>query len=99
MNERIKELAEQAKKYARDYVAECKHYGHYIEYNEYELQFEQKFAELIKQAIYDQVKEELVSDEDIDKCSPLEKEYLKGNNGGVVDALFVIKNFGKDVEL
>ena len=47
MNERIRELAEQARKYARDYVAECKHYGHYMEHNEYELRFEEKFAELI----------------------------------------------------
>ena len=49
MNERIRELAEQARKYARDYVAECKHYGHYMEHNEYELRFEEKFAELIVQ--------------------------------------------------
>ena len=47
MNERIRELAEQARKYARDYVAECKHYGYYMEHNEYELRFEGKFAELI----------------------------------------------------
>ena len=47
MNERIKELAEQARKYARDYVADCKHYGYYMEHNEYELRFEEKFAELI----------------------------------------------------
>jgi hypothetical protein len=47
MNERIKELAEQAREYARDYVAECKHYGYYMEHNEYELRFEEKFAELI----------------------------------------------------
>jgi len=47
MNERILEIAEQARKYARDYVAECKHYGHYMEHNEYELRFEEKFAELI----------------------------------------------------
>lgn len=47
MNERIKELVEQARKYARDYVAECKHYGHYMEQNEYELRFEEKLAVLI----------------------------------------------------
>ena len=47
MNERIRELTEQARKYARDYVAECKHYGHYMEHNEYDLRFEEKFAELI----------------------------------------------------
>jgi hypothetical protein len=47
MNERITPLAEQARKYARDYVADCKHYGYYMEHNEYDLQFEKKFAELI----------------------------------------------------
>ena len=47
MNERIKKLVEQARKYARDYVTECKHYAHYMEHNEYELRFEEKFAELI----------------------------------------------------
>ena len=47
MNERIKELADQARKYARDYVADCKHYGHYMEHNELDVRFEEKFAELI----------------------------------------------------
>jgi hypothetical protein len=47
MNERIQQLAEQARKYARDYVADCKHYGHYMEHNELEVKFEEKFAELI----------------------------------------------------
>ena len=47
MNERIKALAVQAKEYARSHVADCRRFGHYMEYNEYELRFEQKFAELI----------------------------------------------------
>jgi hypothetical protein len=47
MNERIKLLAEQARTYARDYVADCKHYGYYMEHNELEVKFEEKFAELI----------------------------------------------------
>jgi hypothetical protein len=47
VNERIQQLVEQARKYARDYVADCKHYGHYIEHNELEVKFEEKFAELI----------------------------------------------------
>ncbi len=47
MNERIKLLAEQARTYARDYVAECKHHGYYMEHNELEVKFEEKFAELI----------------------------------------------------
>jgi hypothetical protein len=47
MNERIRELAEQAREYASDYVADSKHYGYYMEHNELEIKFEEKFAELI----------------------------------------------------
>jgi hypothetical protein len=47
MNDRIKELSSQARDYAREYVADCKQYGYYMEHNEYDLQFEAKFAELI----------------------------------------------------
>jgi hypothetical protein len=47
MNERIQELAVQAKEYARSHVADCRRFGYYMEYNEYELRFEKKFAELI----------------------------------------------------
>jgi hypothetical protein len=47
MNERIKELSSRARDYAREYVADCKQYGYYMEHNEYDLQFEAKFAELI----------------------------------------------------
>jgi len=49
MNERIKELVEQAKDYAQKHVAECKHYGYYMEHNEYDIRFAEKFAELIVQ--------------------------------------------------
>ena len=47
MNKRIRELAEQADEYAKKYVAECKHYGYQMEYNEFQTRFEEKFAELI----------------------------------------------------
>lgn len=47
MNTLIQELASQAHEYARSYVAECKHYGYYMEHNELEQRFEQKFAELL----------------------------------------------------
>jgi hypothetical protein len=47
MNERIRELAVQAKEYACSHVADCRRFGYYMEYNEYELRFEKKFAELI----------------------------------------------------
>ena len=56
MNERIDELVTQARKYARDYVADCKHYGHYMEHNELEVKFEEKFAELIVRECADFIK-------------------------------------------
>jgi len=43
----IQELSEQAKKYARSHVADCERYGYYMEDNEFQLRFEEKFAELI----------------------------------------------------
>jgi hypothetical protein len=59
----------------------------------------EKFAELLKQAIYDQVKQELIDDADIDATTdPLAREYLKGCNGGTVDALCHIQNFGVDID-
>jgi hypothetical protein len=59
----------------------------------------QKFFELIKEAIYDQVNEELIPDELINiEPDSLQREYLKGCNGGTVDALIHIKNFGVDIE-
>ena len=47
MSKRIEQLAEQARDYARSHVNDCKHYGYHMEYNEFDLQFEKKFAELI----------------------------------------------------
>jgi len=80
MNERIKELALQAG--AQGIVNRD-----FIDV--------EKFAELLKQAIYDQVKQELIDDADIDATAdPLAREYLKGCNGGTVDALCHIQNFG-----
>lgn len=46
-NERIQELVGQAGDHAREYVANCKRYGYYMEHNEYDLQFREKLAELI----------------------------------------------------
>ena len=47
MNERVKSLVEQARKYARDYVADCKQHGYYMEPNELDARFEEKFAEML----------------------------------------------------
>jgi len=87
MNKRIKELAEQAGMNIVD--DKFSTYG----------KFAEKFAELLKQAIYDQVKQELIDDADIDATTdPLAREYLKGCNGGTVDALCHIQNFGVDID-
>lgn len=90
MNERIKLLAEQAEGTKKHVPAVWQFYDHELE----------KFVELIKQAIYDLVKEELIDDAIInEEPDRLSREYLKGCNGGTVDALCHIKNFGKDIEL
>ena len=87
MNEKIKDLMTEA--------------GVSIEYvtNTKQIVILEKFAELLKQAIYDRVKEELVDDADIAATTdPLAREYLKGCNGGTVDALCHIQNFGVDID-
>lgn len=90
MNERIRELAEQAEGTKKHVPAVWQFYDHELE----------KFVELIKQAIYDDVKEELIDDAIInEEPDRLSREYLKGCNGGTVDALCHIKNFGVDIEL
>lgn len=59
----------------------------------------EKFAELLKTAIYNNVKEWLTPDEHIaEESDPMVQEYLKGYNSGNVDALCEIKNFGVDLE-
>jgi hypothetical protein len=92
MNELIKELAEQANWWKPLGLPSDWNEGDYVVSPE---QME-KFAELIKQAIYDIVKEELIPDDIIAEETPQLQEYLKGCNGGTVDALCHIKNFGVD---
>ena len=85
MNQQIRELADQAR---------------FVKTSEYPSQDEvfEKFAELLKQAIYDRVKEELIPDEIIAREPEQFQEYLKGCNGGTVDALLHIRNFGVDID-
>lgn len=92
MNERIKELANQAKFMAEETI------NRKISANPELYAFAEMFAELIKQAIYDDVKEELIPDDVIAEEQPQLQEYLKGCNGGTVDALCHIKNFGVDID-
>ena len=84
MNEQIRLLAEEA-------VGTRKYVPPVWQFYDYELE---KFVELIKQAIYDKVKEELIPDDVIAEENAQFQEYLKGCNGGTVDALCHIKQFG-----
>jgi hypothetical protein len=56
----------------------------------------QKLVEYVKQAIYNDVVEELIPDDVIAQDNEKIQEYLKGCNGGTVDALGHIRRFGVD---
>jgi hypothetical protein len=57
------------------------------------------FFNLIKQEIYDEIKEELIPDELVDiEPDSFSRQYLKGCNGGITDALYIVKNFGVDID-
>jgi VIT1/CCC1 family predicted Fe2+/Mn2+ transporter len=89
MNERIRELAEEAG-FMSSWFSESG------DNCEPEIR---KFAELLKAAIYNNVKEWLSTESQIsDESDPMVREYLKGYNSGNVDALCEIQNFGLDIE-
>lgn len=94
MNERIRELAEQAgitTNLDTDFYE--KDMNKWIDY------FSEKFAELIIAECKQASLNEIVRDSDIDAHSdPLLREYLKGNNGGVVDSIVAIQQHFFGVE-
>ncbi len=91
MNERIKELAEQA---GISFVPNSRPISIMGLANELE-----EFAQLLKEAIYDEVMEELLDEVDVEEeKNPESRAYLRGCNGGLVDALCIIRNFGVDIE-
>jgi hypothetical protein len=95
MNERINDLMNQAMPII-DWKAR-----HGVELNNGErmkwyAEWFENFAELIVQECINQVLEEKVSEDWIDKEDDIEDRcYLRGNNGGIVDAVIRIKqHFG-----
>jgi hypothetical protein len=85
MNERIRQLAEQAKDHA-DYYAMLSGEP------EQEI-FTEKFAELIVRECMKESMDEIVADEDLaTETDPLIREYLLGNNQGIVDAVVRFRN-------
>ena len=89
MNQKIRELAEQA-----GFQSIVR--GDHIVFDISTKENLKEFAELIKQSIYDKVKEELIPDDIIAEEQVHHQEYLKGCNAGIVDALCHIKQFGVD---
>ena len=82
MNERIRELLKQA-------THTTNHYGFDQTYVDHE-----KFAELIVRECISESLAEIVPDEEIAKESdPVIREYLKGNNHGIIDAVVRFRNY------
>ena len=90
MNERIKELWDKAADSTAAFSSG--------QNNSWETQvnFMERFAELIVRECVKIALDERVVDEEIDKSDDIEDRcYLRGNNGGIVDAVVAIKqHFG-----
>jgi hypothetical protein len=88
MNDRIKELAIEA-----GYLPDMFGIGHW------DMPEFQTFVRLFKEALMQELAGEYVGDAIIDAESDIEdRSYLRGNNGGVTDAILIVKNFGEDIE-
>jgi hypothetical protein len=89
MNERIKELAEQAGIEFTYDPTEVPMRA-FVEAWEGDLE---KFAELIVKECMKESMAEIVADEEIDRAKdPLIREYLTGNNQGIVDPVVRFRN-------
>ena len=90
MNQRIRELWNKAAIASASYPSG--------QNNSWETQvnFMDKFAQLIVRECINQALEEKVSEEEIDREDDIEDRcYLRGNNGGIVDAVIRIRqHFG-----
>ena len=86
MNERIKELAKEAGSVADATYAKAPDAIWLREYNK-------KFAELIVRECMKEAWDEIVDDEDIAaETDPSIREYLTGQNQGIVDAVIRFRN-------
>lgn len=68
-------------------------YGKFSQYDEFD---HLKFAELMVRECIDVALSERITDEEIDMSDDIEDRcYLRGNNGGIVDAVIAMKqHFG-----
>jgi hypothetical protein len=88
MNERIRELEKQA----WEFVDKTWNWANANNPSQATL-FKAKFAELIVRECMKESMEEIVADEEIaQEKDPLIREYLTGNNQGIVDAVVRFRN-------
>lgn len=88
MNERIFELCIQAKREFDEHVVECELLGKQIEWVT-----EERLVELVVRECMKESWDEIIPDEDIEQeYDPLIREYLKGINQGIVDAVIRFRN-------
>lgn len=84
MNERINSLIEECTEYWTD---------------KGETYFDkEKFATLLKQAMYNDLKAELIENDQIYEMGMGERQYFLGYNSAMVDALCIVQNFGETIE-
>ena len=87
MNERIEKISEQARQYADSM------YPSGLDIAKWGPAYQEKFAELIVRECMKESMDEIVADEDIaQEKDPLIREYLLGNNQGIVDAVVRFRN-------
>jgi hypothetical protein len=88
MNERIKELAEKA-----GYQKDSFGVGHW------DMPEFKEFVRLFKEALMQELAGEYVGDPIIDAEPDIEDRcYLRGNNGGITDAIIIVQNFGEVID-
>jgi hypothetical protein len=88
MNDRIKDLAIDA-----GYLPDSFGIGHW------DMPEFQTFVRLFKEALIQELTGEYVGDAIIDSEPDMEDRcYLRGNNGGITDAIIIIQNFGENID-
>jgi hypothetical protein len=88
MNDRIRDLAIEA-----GYKEDGFGFGHW------DMPEFQNFIRLFKEALIQELTGEYVGDPIIDTEPDIEDRcYLRGNNGGITDAIIIVRNFGEEID-
>lgn len=88
MNERIINIAKQA-----GYKKDSFGFGHW------DMPEFHNFVRLFQEEIKNELRNEIIDDDIIDAELDIEDRcYLRGSNGGIVDAMCIVQNFGEVIE-